>query len=61
MRAIEKRFCSLIYLKIQKCVPTQKKMKKKSWIFLFSIKKSVLSLHRYPENNLFTLKKTNTY
>ena len=39
MRAIEKRFYSLIYLKIRKCVPTQKKMKKKSWIFLFSIKK----------------------
>jgi len=31
-------------------------------VFLFGrFKKKARYLHRYPENNLFTLKKTNTY
>ena len=29
--------------------------------YLAGLKKKARYLHRYPENNLFTLKKTNTY
>ncbi len=47
----------LIIVNFIKCVPTQqhhlKFCKKLFWL----LKKRVLPLHRYPENNLFTLKK----
>ena len=34
----------------------------KTWIFVWLTKKNAATLYRYPENNLFTLrKKTNTY
>jgi hypothetical protein len=38
------------------CTHTKKVVEKKR-LFSFVSKKRVLTLHRYPENNLFTLKK----
>jgi len=37
------------------------KQHKKNVYFFLTVEKNELPLQRYPENNLFTLKKTNTY
>ena len=38
-----------------------KKILRKSCLNVWREQKKVVPLHRYPENNLFTLKRTNTY
>ena len=43
------------------CVPTQQKHQKINKKKFGCIKKRPYLCHRYPENNLFTLKGTNTY
>jgi hypothetical protein len=42
-------------------MPEMSEMCFKTCFFIWLAKKKAASLWRYPENNLFTLKKTNTY
>ena len=53
--------CDCVSLLLRVCVKAHRKFLKNISQKVCRNKKLWLSLHRYPENNLFTLKETNTY